>query len=351
MIPPAHVAPVALPRRHYVCYRAPGPAAIDGRLDSRFWSGAPWTEAFVDIRGDAGGVPRHQTRAKLLWDDACLYIGAELEEPHVWATLTEHDSIVYRDNDFELFLSPTGDNHAYYELEINALGTVFDLFLPRPYRDGGAADHDFNFLGLRKAVRIEGTLNDPRDTDAGWAIELAIPWSAFDRHTRTPAPGPPREADVWRLNFSRVQWDLDVVSGGYRKIPDRAEHNWVWSPQGVIDMHRPERWGYLQFSSLVAGSGVTMPRPDPSEAARDALHEIYYAQKAFRHARGGAAAWAARIDELADFLVLTGRGPLLPAPATLVRTEQGWFARQRILTPRGEQEWEIREDSLIRRVR
>ena len=26
------------------------------------------------------------------------------------------------------------------------------------------------------------------------------------------------------------------------------EDNWVWSPQGRVDMHQPEHWGYLQFA-------------------------------------------------------------------------------------------------------
>ena len=75
----------------------------------------------------------------MLWDDDFFYIAAALEEPHVWATLTEHDSVIFQDPDFEVFLDPDGDNHSYYEIEINALGTVWDLRLVKPYRDGGPA--------------------------------------------------------------------------------------------------------------------------------------------------------------------------------------------------------------------
>src|SRR5262249_49683980 len=155
---------------------------IDGRINKPFWKDAPWTEAFVDIEGAAKPKPRLQTRAKLLWDDQCLYVAAELEEPHIWATLTEHDSIVFHDSDFEVFLNPTGDTHRYYEIEINALNTIFDLYLPKPYRDGGPADHGWDVKGLKSAVHIDGTLNDPRDTDRRWTVEMAFPWTAFDRH-------------------------------------------------------------------------------------------------------------------------------------------------------------------------
>jgi hypothetical protein len=154
------------------------------------------------------GVRGHRGRGQAQAPPPYLYIAAELEEPQLWATLTERDSIVFHDNDFEVFLNPTGDNHRYYEIEINALNTIFDLFLPKPYRDGGPADHGWDVKGLISAVHIDGTLNDPRDTDRGWSVELAFPWSAFDRHGG--AKRPPRDGDQWRINFSRVQWDLDV---------------------------------------------------------------------------------------------------------------------------------------------
>jgi hypothetical protein len=51
----------------------------------------------------------------------------------------------------------------------------------------------------------------------------------------------------------------------------------------VIDMHRPERWGYLQFST--AKPGEAKFRPDEDWEMRDTLHRAYYAQKQhlFKH--------------------------------------------------------------------
>ena len=115
--------------RTYVAPRTPEPPVIDGRLDEPAWQTAAWTENFMDIEGPSRPAPKFRTRAKMLWDSNNLYVGAEIEEPDVWATLTEHDSVIYHDNDFEVFIDPDGDTHEYYELEINALGTVWDLFL------------------------------------------------------------------------------------------------------------------------------------------------------------------------------------------------------------------------------
>ncbi len=218
----------------YSCHRALGAVTIDGRMDESAWRGAAWTTDFVDIEGDARPLPRFRTRAKLLWDEENLYIGAELEEPNVKAKLTEHDSVIFHDNDFEVFLKPPGGAPGYFEFEINALNTSWDLYLDKPYREGGRADNSWDIPGLKTAVVVHGTLNDERDTDSGWTVEMAFPWKAFQ--SRLPV-AVPTIGSTWRLNFSRVEWKPGVSK----------EDNWVWTPQGVVNMHVPERWGSLQL--------------------------------------------------------------------------------------------------------
>src|SRR5436853_6163025 len=144
--------------QRYTCLRAANPIQIDGRLDDPAWRNAPWTGWFVDIQGAKRGAnqpsPRFRTRVKMLWDDRYFYVAAELEEPHVWATLTEHDSVIFHDNDFEVFLDPNSDNHEYYEFEMNALNTTWDLLLPRPYKDGGKPINSWEIPGLKSAVHV-----------------------------------------------------------------------------------------------------------------------------------------------------------------------------------------------------
>jgi hypothetical protein len=225
------------------------PIVIDGRINERSWRRAPWTKPFVDIEGEAKPRPRFRTRVKMLWDDDYLYVAAELKEPHVWATLTEHDAVIFQDNDFEVFLNPSGDGRNYFEFEINALNTGWDLFLSKPYKQGGKADNSWEIPGLRTAVHVDGTLNDPRDRDPGWTVELAIPWTAYASRAAVQRPS---NGDVWRMNFSRVEWPVEVLGGRYSKAKGAKENNWVWSPQGVIDMHVPEHWGFVHFSSATS---------------------------------------------------------------------------------------------------
>jgi hypothetical protein len=195
----------------------------------------------------------------MLWDDEAFYVAAEMEEPDVWGTLTARDSVIFHDNDFEVFIDPDGDTHEYYELEVNALNTVWDLMLVRPYRDGGPPIDAWDIAGLRTAVNVRGRINSPGTPDEGWSVEIAMPW----RVLREAAPGrkPPAPGQQWRVNFSRVEWPWQLTNGQYERKKDPAtgrvvkEDNWVWSPQGLVDMHMPERWGFVQFSDRRADAG------------------------------------------------------------------------------------------------
>lgn len=316
--------PPLAPPKGYVCYRAPSAITLDGKLDDAAWAAAPWSDDFVDIEGATKPKPKHRTRVKMLWDDAALYIAAELEEPHVWGTLTDHDAVIFHDPDFEVFLDPDGDNHLYGELELNAKNTTWDLLLSKPYKDGGRAINGWEIIGLKTAVHIDGTLNDPRDTDKGWTIEIKWPWAGVKELTTLVTP--PKDGDQWRINFSRVMWDFDITDGKYVKVPKRPEHNWVWSPQGVIDMHRPERWGYVQFSTAKPGAATF--QLDESAAIRETLHRVYYAQRAYQKANKKFAKTMAELG--------------LKDDVTIETTTSGYEA-----SVMGKKRWTIREDSRI----
>ncbi len=276
----------------YVAYRTVDVVTVDGMLDEASWGEAPWSSLFTDIEGSRRPAPPWETRVKLVWGDEALYIGAQLEEPHLWATITERDAVIFHDNDFEVFLDPDGDTHRYYELEINALGTVWDLFLDKPYRDGGRALDEWDIAGLQTAVALDGSLNDPADIDRGWSVEISIPWAALP--DSPSGGGPPEDGEIWRVNFSRVQWHLDFDASGYRKRTDPAtgeflpEENWVWSPQDAINMHMPEMWGMVQFSDRPPPGGVggVTVQPIEGEAARWLLRRVYYAERTYRLEQG-----------------------------------------------------------------
>jgi hypothetical protein len=324
--------------KSYIAYRTSAPVEIDGNLNDPAWEKAAWTDKFVDIEGVKKPQPRFLTRAKIVWDDNYFYIAAELQEPHVWATITKRDSIIYYDNDFEVFIDPNGDNHQYYELEMNALNTVWDLFLPKPYRDGGKAMDGWDIIGLKTGVQVRGTLNNPADQDSGWTVEIAMPWGVLSEFAHKPCP--PENGDQWRVNFSRVEWKHEIVGGIYRKVPKTREDNWVWSPQGVVDMHRPERWGYVQFST--EPPGMSLFKPDSTWQHRKLLYNIYYAQKSFFESNKR---WAATLKELE----LESLAKEIPNCSVSLRPEEDGYTASVELTIVGSKaiKVNIRQDSLV----
>jgi hypothetical protein len=228
----------------YTCQRSSSAITIDGLLNDPAWRGAPWTPNFASILGPSGPRPAHRTRCKMLYDEQYLYIAAELEEPHLWAT--DHTTKLYNENAFEIFLDVNSNGRDYWEIEINPKNIAWILNMPKPYAEGGRPPDDVELAGVRSAVRLDGTLNDPSDTDRSWTIEFAIPWSALVRFSKVTLP--PRPGDDWRINLARVGHRLETDAGEYRPLPDTAEYS-TFSAPGEMNMHTPGSFGHLHFAS------------------------------------------------------------------------------------------------------
>ena len=257
---------------HYTCYRTEDSVTIDGRLDERSWQKAPKSPRFVDlVTGEPGPL---DTRMAALWNHEHLYIAFWVEEPYVQAKFIERDSPIYMENDVEVFIA---GKDCYYEFEINALGTVYEVFFiwqdafkkrsvfDRPEFDllnqrvdvlGGFQDNlrfgkhprgkrwaflDWDFPGLKSAVHVDGTINDNSDIDRGWTVELAFPWNGMDLLAEGRAL-PPEDGDTWRLDFSRFE-SLDADGR-----PIQPSLGWALNTHGVYDSHIPECFTFVHFS-------------------------------------------------------------------------------------------------------
>lgn len=252
----------------YTAHKTPVPPTIDGKLDEGAWTQAQQSSRFVDL---VHGTPTHlETRAAVLWDDHYLYVAYWIEEPNVQATLTERDAPIYRDNDVELFVAW---RDAYYEFEINAHGTIYEVLFfweeaferhgyaampafdrtrpeARSFNGVGYKTHprgkrigfwNWDFPDLRRAVYVDGTLNNDRDTDKGWTVELALPWSGMEILAKGDGRAlPPKDGDRWRMDFSRFNT--------YKENPPSNDSGgWAWSAHGVWDSHIPECFTYIVF--------------------------------------------------------------------------------------------------------
>jgi hypothetical protein len=261
----------------YICHRTRAPLTVDGNLTESAWLKAQKSPRFVDmVTGDPAFF---DTRAAALWDDQNHYIGFWVEEPFVEAYLTERDSLIFMENDVEVFIDG-GD--CYYEFEINALNTIYEVFFiwqdayqrgsrfdapefdllgRRALSFGGNYDRsgwnfwrgphprgvrwaftDWDFPGLRSAVQVEGVINNRAVVDKGWTVELAFPWSGM-KWLANDRPLPPQEGDVWNIFFGRFE-KLEVA--GTLPQPQPA---WCWNAHGTLDTHLPEKFTKVQFSN------------------------------------------------------------------------------------------------------
>ena len=252
---------------HYTAYRTAEPIKIDGKLDDAAWRQAPLSPRFVDIL--TGGRVIHDTRAAVVWDDQYLYVSYRVEEPFVRAKFTNHNDFIYNDNDVECFIAGPD---AYYEFEINAFNTCYEAFFvwedtyersglskwPEcarsklvPFNGVGFTTHPRggrlgNFKhtlpGLRTAVHVDGTINNDTDRDRGWTVELAFPWSSLRWLATDGRSLPPKDGDVWRMDFSRFNT--------YKEAPPAKDSGgWFWTPHGVWDSHIPECFAIISFST------------------------------------------------------------------------------------------------------
>jgi len=326
--------------RNYIAYKATDSIIIDGDESDISWNNVKWSDSFIDIQGK--NTPKYNTKVKILWDETYFYILAKLEEPHVWATITKHDAIIFHNNDFEVFVDPDGDSHGYYELEINALNTSWDLLVSKPYRElNQPILNDWHITGFKSAVKINGTLNNPNDIDKGWVVEMAIPWAVYK--TSYFQDIVPRNA-FWRINFSRVNWDFQLTNEGkYQREKDKKgnllhEYNWVWSPTGVINMHEPEKWGYVYFSSNNAGNDTTFTIPQ-DEKIKWKLFELYRKQKAYFKKNKK---WLTSLDALVDKDIYIADKKIIPI---FESHSQGWNLI--VKSPFSGQQLIIREDGKL----
>lgn len=223
-------------RALYVCHYTDSEIHIDGKLDEPSWRGAAKTNAFSRF-GSKDETVLYPTRAMMLWDKENLYIAFLCSDPDIWATLVNRDAPIFEEEVVEVYLDPDGDGENYLELEVNPRNTVTDIFMNKPYSEGGKADWKWNLESFQSVVTVDGTLNNPKDVDRGWQVEMAIPWRNFRKFSPDIAL-PPKPGDKWRINLYRIE---------RMRVGETREELTAWSP--INTFHAPQRFGVVQFST------------------------------------------------------------------------------------------------------
>ena len=209
----------------YLVTRAAKAPTVDGVLDEAAWKGA----RAVVLRGSFDGRPvQLRTEARLVYDDANLYVAFDVEDPDLWGTLRNRDDPIYEQEVVEVFLDANADGRTYNELQVSPHNVIFDAYFPAR-RQGMDRSWD---SGMKTALKVRGTLDDPSDKDQGWTVEMQIP---FARLAEVPHV-PPQKGDRWRFNLYRLEHP------GRRAVEGQA-----FSPLFVGDFHALPRFAWLTF--------------------------------------------------------------------------------------------------------
>jgi glucose/arabinose dehydrogenase len=226
----------AVPKTSFECRWTEETMTLDGAADEPAWQRAELIDDFyLPWLRENQRPPKTKTTARLLWDRQYLYFFADLEDTDLYADVTEHDGETWNNDVFELFFKPSEEHAGYYELQVNAAGTVMDMFLPRRGAGGFRRfinDGDFH---LEAKVRQRGTLNRWQDKDQGWSVEGRMPWHDFIRTGGRPAIG-----EEWK--FALCRYDYSVEFEG----PDLSTCAPLKS-RPYPDFHHHEDYATLKF--------------------------------------------------------------------------------------------------------
>jgi hypothetical protein len=147
--------------------------------------------------------PYHpEVTVQIAYNEDELFLQYRVAEQAVKAEIAQSNGRVWTDSCVEFFLSPEG-NDAYYNLEINGIGTALLGYRKK----GEPATHASDEL-IATIRRISSLGNAPfpelkKQTE--WQITVAVPWQVFFKHHLKPVSG-----TKMRGNFYKCGDELSV---------------------------------------------------------------------------------------------------------------------------------------------
>jgi len=206
------------------------------------WDGEAWGHAKVAEIAHfhpKSSDHRPRTHAKVLYDDAGIYVLMRVADRYVKCVETRHQGRVWVDSCVEFFVQPAATN--YFNIEMNCGGAMLLYCVRIPPRgpDGKFAGHRILTADELAMIRVYHSM--PKTTPieiaepVEWCVEYFVPNALLERYV---APlGPPAQRR-WRGNFYKC--------GDETSHPHFAS----WHPIGRFDFHQPECFAPLTFEVL-----------------------------------------------------------------------------------------------------
>lgn len=226
------------------------PPVIDGKTDDPAWRQAEWVtldgsrparplneaewEFHSAVSGGLGYVEEQfnqKTSAAALWNEKGLYFALSCEDVDVQA-LAREGGWIWLGDVCELFLAPRAAAGApIWELQVNPANARFmQPKLP---------------VVPVTAAHVEGTPNDSARRDAGWSVEIFLPWEQLEKAglARRPCGNDPWEAAAVRF----AAWDLSIYT--------QERINRFTTP-GRANPHHPEQYRPLRCLTPSRGTSA-----------------------------------------------------------------------------------------------
>ena len=177
------------------------PPVLDGTLDDPVWAKAATFTGGYEF-GSATKAADPATTWRVLWDENYLYFGFQCADTDIIAPELKRDDKVYDFDCVEMFILPDFKLGKYWELIVSPTKSVFDCLQTKRFTGwGSTGDPKQDMAGLKFAVSVQGTPNQPGDQDAGYTVEVAVPFKELPTYAdRLPVAGD-------TLNFMFVRLD------------------------------------------------------------------------------------------------------------------------------------------------
>jgi hypothetical protein len=205
------------------------------------WDGPAWKHADVAVIDkflpeSSDHHPR--TEAKVLYDDAGLYVHFRLFDRYVLCKRTYNHELTSKDSCVEVYFEPFPGEKGYLNFEMSCGGALLLFYITDPIRAPRTIFKERIIVSdpLIATMRIAHSLPEQIEKEitepVNWWVEYFIPYSLFEHYV---GPLGPPEKRKWRGNFF--------------KCADESSHpHWAsWSQVHEFNFHVPKYFGSLKF--------------------------------------------------------------------------------------------------------
>ncbi|MEZ5038723.1 MAG: carbohydrate-binding family 9-like protein [Saprospiraceae bacterium] len=210
--------------------RTDQPLKIDGLLDESIYKKAPRVYLKNSLSKDVTGDPAYETYAQVAYDDAFLYVAFSCNDQDIYSSFSKRDEHLWEEEAVEVFIDTDNEPNNYVELEVSPKNILYDSYIVDPAKIDVPETLKYNLKAIKTAVKLSGTVDNRKDKDKNWTVEMAIPFAEIAKDFN------PDQLPLanWKINFYRINRDASPLK------------YMAWRPtQGSF--HQPQKFGQLIF--------------------------------------------------------------------------------------------------------